>query len=249
MELLQIAICEDDHEDKEKLIKNLENILDAYKIAHCITCFHSGEALLNCDTKFHLIFMDIAMNGKNGIETGQQIYNRSRTSKIIYQTNFRNFCEEAVNTVHAFAFLTKPITEEMLHEQIKEFLKQTPPEEPLLEFDKISYLENGVLQQKTTMRIPAQSIYYFEALKSKKKIKIVTNDTIYEYPDTIKNLENRLKPLGFATSCRGILVNMENIARIKNYKIFFKNGECVALSQKRAVEFKKNLNAYIHKGE
>lgn len=65
----------------------------------------------------------------------------------------------------------------------------------------------------------------------------------------IKNLENRLQPLGFETSCRGILVNMENIARIKNYKIFFKNGECVALSQKRAVEFKKNLNAYIHKGE
>ena len=249
MKLLQIAICEDDNEDNEKLIDSLKSILDSHKIAHCITCFNNGEALLASDTEFHLIFMDIAMSGKNGIETGRQIYNRNRSPKIIYQTNFRNFCEEAVNTVHAFAFLTKPLTEETLHEQIKEFLRQTPPEEHLLEFNKISYIENGVLQHKTTIRIPAQSIYYFEALKSKKKIKIVTNDTIYEYPDTIKNLENRLKPLGFETSCRGILVNMENIARIKNYKIFFKNGECVALSQKRAVEFKKNLNTHIHKGE
>ncbi|MDE5966116.1 MAG: LytTR family DNA-binding domain-containing protein [Lachnospiraceae bacterium] len=249
MELLQIAICEDDNEDKEKLIGTLKSILDTHKIAHCITCFDNGEALLASDTEFHLIFMDIAMSGKNGIETGRQIYNRNRSPKIIYQTNFRSYCEEAVNTVHAFAFLTKPLTEEALREQIKEFLRQTPPEEHLLEFHKISYMEKGVLQQKTTLQIPIKSIYYFEALKSKKKIKIVTNNHIYEYTDTIKNLENRLHSLGFETSCRGILVNMENIARIKNYKIFFKNGECVALSQKRAVEFKKNLNAYIHKGE
>lgn len=249
MELLQIAICEDNREDQEKLIRNLENILGAHKIAHCITCFNSGEALLDSDSEFNLIFMDIAMNGKNGIETGRQIYNRNKSSKIIYQTNFRNFCEEAVNTVHAFAFLTKPLTEVTLHEQIKEFLRQTLQEEHLLEFHKVSYMENGILQQKAILWIPSESIYYFEALKSKKKIKIVTADDIYEYPDTIKNLENRLNSLGFETSCRGILVNLQNIARIKNYKIVIKNGECVALSQKRAVEFKKKLNAYIHKGE
>lgn len=249
MKLLQIAICEDDHEDKEKLIGSLENILDAYKIAYSITCFDSGEALLASATEFHLIFMDIVMNGKNGIKTGRQIYNRNKSPKIIYQTNFRSFCEEAVNSVHAFAFLTKPLIEETLCEQIKEFLKQTPPEEHLLEFHKISYMEKGVLQQKTTLQIPIESIFYFEALKSKKKIKIVTNNNIYEYPDTIKNLENHLQPLGFETSCRGILVNMQNVARIRNYKIFFKNGECVTLSQKRAVQFKRKLNSYIHKGE
>lgn len=104
MELLQIAICEDDYEDNEMLIKNLENILDSYKIVYKITCFTSGEDLLDSDMNFHLIFMDIAMNGKNGIETGRQIYNKNKASKIIYQTNFKNFCEEAVNTVHAFAF-------------------------------------------------------------------------------------------------------------------------------------------------
>lgn len=246
MKLLQVAICEDDHEDREKLIGSLKNILDTYKIAHCITCFSSGEALLASDTEFHLIFMDIAMSGKNGIETGRQIYTKNKSPKIIYQTNFKSFCEEAVNTVHAFAFLTKPLCEEALREQIKEFLSQTPPEEHLLEFHKISYIEKGVLQQKTTLQIPIESIYYFEAIKSKKKIKIVTDNNIYEYPDTIKNLENRLHSLGFETSCRGILVNMRNIARIKNYKIFIKNGECVALSQKRAVQFKRKLNAYIH---
>lgn len=246
MELLQIAICEDDYEDNEMLIKNLENILDSYKIVYKITCFTSGEELLDSDMNFHLIFMDIAMNGKNGIETGRQIYNKNRASKIIYQTNFKNFCEEAINTVHAFAFLTKPLTKEALHKQIREFLRQTPPEKHLLEFHKISYMENGVLQQKTTLRIPAESIYYFEALKCKKKIKIVTSDNTYEYPDTIKNLENRLNSLGFEISCRGILVNLQNIARINNYKIFFKNDACVNLSQKRAVKFKNKLNAYIH---
>lgn len=249
MQLFQIAICEDDNEDKEKLIGNLEDILNAYKIAYRITCFDSGEALLDSDMEFQLIFMDIAMSGKNGIETGRQIYNRNRASKIIYQTNFKNFCEEAVNTVHAFAFLTKPLSKETLNEQIKEFLGQLPRKEHLLEFHRISYMDSGVLHQKNILHIPSESIYYFEALKYKKKIKIITQDRAYEYSDTIKNLENHLNSLGFEISCRGILVNLQNIARIKNYKIYFKNGDYVSLSPKRSVEFKNKLNAYVHKGE
>lgn len=249
MQLFQIAICEDESEDKEHLIGNLEDILDSYGIAYRITCFDSGESLLDSDMEFQLIFMDIAMGGKNGIETGRQIYNRNRASKIIYQTNFKNFCEEAVNTVHAFAFLTKPLSKEILDEQIKEFLTQFSPEEHLLEFHKVSFTQSGILRQKPILRIPSESIYYFEALKYKKKIKIITKDQAYEYSGTIKNLENHLSSLGFEISCRGILVNLQNIARIKNYKIYFKNGDYVALSQKRSVEFKKNLNAYVHKGE
>lgn len=249
MKNLQIAICEDDQTDQKQLADSLRVILDSYGINYQFQYFFSGEALLASDIDFQLIFMDIAMEGKNGIETGRQIYSKNPSVKIIYQTNFGNYCQEAVNTVHAFAFLEKPVSEELVHEQIDEFLKQNQREEFCLEFHKVSFMENGILVEKPIVQIPVNTIYYFEVLKSKKKIKIVTEHECYEYPDTMKHLEARLQSFDFAISCRGILVNLRNVAKIKDYKVFIKNGETVALSQKRAVSFKERLNECVHKGE
>lgn len=70
--------------------------------------------LLQSDIGFHLIFMDIMMEGRNGIETGQEIYSRNRSAKIRYVTNFGQYCMDAVNTAHAFDFLEKPVSAQAL---------------------------------------------------------------------------------------------------------------------------------------
>lgn len=248
MNSLQIAICEDDLTDQKHLADMLKNILDSYGIEYQFRYFDSGKSLLESNIDFQLIFMDIAMEGKNGIETGRQIYGKNPYVKIIYQTNFGNYCQEAVNIVHAFAFLEKPLTEVSVHEQIDEFLKQNRKDEFCLEFHKVSFMENGIMTEKPIVQIPVNAIYYFEVLKSQKKIKIVTEHGSYEYPDTMKNLENRLNTFDFAISCRGILVNLRKVIKIKDYKVYIKNGETVALSQKRAVPFKERLNECVHKG-
>lgn len=89
-------------------------------------------------------------------------------------------------------------------------------------------------------------ILYFEYIKTKKKVRIVTENMVYEYPDAISGLEGRMQPYGFATSCRGILVNLKNVAKIKGYEVVLKNGVSVPLSQKRVAQFKERLNEYIH---
>ena len=42
---------------------------------------------------------------------------------------------------------------------------------------------------------------------------------VYEYPDAISGLEERMQPYGFETSCRGILVNLKNVAKAKGYEV------------------------------
>lgn len=46
---------------------------------------------------FHLIFLDIVMNGEDGIEIGRHIHRKNRSTKIIFQTNFGQYCKEAMN--------------------------------------------------------------------------------------------------------------------------------------------------------
>ena len=153
---------------------------------------------------------------------------------------------DAVNTVHAFAFLEKPVSEEALAEQLQAFLQQYRKAEVRLEFQNVSYEENGVQSEKSTLLLPVDAILYFEYIKAMKKVRIVTENIVYESPDVISGLEERMQPYGFETSCRGILVNLKNVAKTKGYDIVLKNGVSVPLSQKRVAQFKERLNEYIH---
>lgn len=244
--MIQIAVCEDEQEDKENLLRNLKPILDKYITEYKITCFTSGGELLQSGVSFHLIFLDIVMEGKSGIETGAELYRRDHSAKIIYTTNFGQYCVEAINTVHAFAFLEKPISTEILEKQVQEFLRQYRRDEVLLEFQNVSYEEKGIVLERWSIRLSVDAILYFEYIKAKKKVKIVTENMVYEYQDTISGLEERMRPYGFETSCRGILVSLKNVAKIRGYEVIMKNGAIIPLSQKRVAQFKERLNEYIH---
>ena len=247
--MLEIAICEDEQADRERLQEMLHTILDKYSLEQQITCYGSGEELLCADARFDLIFMDIVMEGRNGIDIGQEIYSKNQTVKIIYQTSFNEYCMDAMNTVHAFAFLEKPVVEEMLKQQVAEFLKQYQKTEVQLEFRNVSFEENGIVAEKPSVLLPVDAIQYFEYIKAKKKVKIVTESAVYEYPDVISSLEVRMQHYGFETSCRGILVNLHNVMKVKGYEVILRNGASVPLSQKRVMEFKKRLNECVHSEE
>ena len=77
--MLQIAVCEDEQADRDHLIGILKPLLDKYieSEEYRITNFTSGGELLQSDDSFHLVFMDIMMEGRNGIETGQELYSRN----------------------------------------------------------------------------------------------------------------------------------------------------------------------------
>lgn len=65
---------------------------------------------------------------------------------------------------------------ETLEEQLQAFLRQYQKEEVMLEFRNVSYEENGVLSEKPTLLLPIDTILYFEYIKAKKKVKIVTEN-------------------------------------------------------------------------
>ncbi|MCM1258340.1 MAG: LytTR family DNA-binding domain-containing protein [Roseburia sp.] len=246
VQMIKIAICDDNSEEMELSREIVANIMKGYTIPYEITEFETGEKLLHTDLDFHLVFLDIIMGEKNGIEVGNEIYRRNRRTKIIFQTNYIEYCQDAINISHAFAFLEKPLTEEEVQPQIEVFIENNVAiENPSMEFQNVIYVGGDKKKIKPFVRLPIQDIMYFEYMKAQKKIKIVTKDSSYIYKAAMNAVEERMKPFRFAISCRGILVNLENIEKIQGYKVYLKNGESVSLSQKRVREFKQRVQNYI----
>lgn len=245
--MINIAICDDEEKDIVHLKSILQEVMDKYSVNYSIQEYESGKSLMQAASLFHLIFLDIVMNEEDGIEIGKHIHRKNRSIKIIFQTNFGNYCKEAINRTHAFAFLEKPLKAPAVEEQIKEFFEDSEGTQDLLmDFHNVRYSLEGKEVVKSILSIPVKEIVYFEYIKMQKEIKIVTRSTEYIYTEAMNSLEEKMRPLGFEMCCRGILVNLERVMRIKMYDILLDTGGKVPLSQRRVKEFRERMNEYLH---
>lgn len=245
--MIQVAICDDSPADILQMKKMISEIMDKYAIDYRIYEYDSGEKLLEAKISFHLIFLDIMLGGKNGMEIGKCFYRRNPSIRIIFQTNFGQCCKEAMNKSHAFAFLEKPLQITEVEEQIKEFL-ESKEELPdiMVGFKDVRCFSGRKEAVMADIHVSVKEIVYFEYLKKKKGIKMITEKDQYVFPEVMNRLENRMRPLGFETSCRGILVNLRKIVQIKRYDILLETGDTLPLSQRRVVKFKERINEYIN---
>ena len=245
--MINIAICDDEKKDIAQLKTILQEVMGKYAVNYDIQEYESGESLLRAEALFHLVFLDIVMNGENGIEIGKHIHRKHRDAKIIYQTNFGQYCKEAMNRTHAFAFLEKPLKAPAVEEQIREFFEDSKGTQELsADFHNVRCRIDGKDMVRSVMSIPVREIVYFEYVKMQKDIKIVTTAGEYLYTEAMSGLEKRMKPLGFEVCCRGILVNMEHVLRIKMYDVLLDTGKKVPLSQRRVKKFRERINEYLH---
>ncbi len=228
--MIKIAICDDELitlNHTKKLIENYK-IKDFY-----IYVYKSGEELIESNNKFDIIFLDIDMNGINGIETAKRIRTYDKQVKIIYITNYTDYTYSAFS-VHAFAYLVKPIKEKDLHEQLDEVLSYIKEDkEYLMEF----------ITNEGLVRVDLNKIYYFEY--ESRKVLMKTYDKTYILKEKISDISTKMKEHGFEMPHKSFVVNLYNVKSIKGYDIYMMNGSIIPLSQKKSTEFRNSLNIYL----
>jgi len=113
--VLKIAICDD-----EALVRgDLISALGTLDIEFDVKEYSSGEELVRSEGIYDLIFLDIEMNGINGMETAEQLRKKGCKSNIVFLTSHTEFMQAAFR-VRAFRFLEKPVDRKMLEEAVAE---------------------------------------------------------------------------------------------------------------------------------
>lgn len=229
--MIKIGICDDD----KNIIQKMKNYISEYKGDKCIIeSYNSGEELIENKKKFDVIFLDIDMEGIDGIETGRQIRDYDKNVKIIYVTSFTDYVNLAFK-VHAFLYLNKPIQKEEIHNALDEVIsyKDNGEEKELIEF----ITDEGVI------RIEPKEIYYFEYIN--RKVSIKTKDKAYKIKEKITDVANTMNKYGFVMPHKSFTVNLFYVRSIKGYDIFMMDGSVIPLSQKKSVEFRERLNMFL----
>lgn len=236
--MLLLGICDDLKDDRnivEKLINDYCGRKD-YNF-HVIT-FENGEALVNyyIDGKapFDIVFLDIYMNGENGIKTAERIRNYDSTCKIIFTTSSAVHALESFK-VFPFHYLTKPLTKAMF--------------DPV--FEKAISTIDKEKHNRLTLKIGSQlqTIYYKDLLFIESNARLLNIHTVQKemisFYSKLDVVEKQLNDTRFLRCHKSFLVNMDYILSVEDYWFKLIDDTQISISQRDASSIKKRFFAYV----
>lgn len=228
---LNIAVCDD-----EKIIREqIKGLLEKQEQNSLIELYVTGDELLASGKSFDIVFLDIQMDGKNGIETAKALREKNAETILIFITGLREYVFEAFD-VAAFHYLLKPIEEckfvEVFLRAKRELERRKKKrQEPL-------FIKTG----KRSITLEKRNILYVESMGKKVGIHTI-NQTIEAYA-SMNELEGQLGG-SFYRCHRGYLVNLAYVAEYNRQSITLNNGECIYLSKERYGEFVKTYMRFL----
>lgn len=240
--MIEIVVCDDDKNDLDNAVNMLYKILENQDKNYKIRAFLSANELLRSRQKIDIGILDIAMDEVNGIRLGRKLKEKFPSIKLIYTTSYEEYCIQAINEVHAFSFLCKPLDNEKLKVQIAEVLENIPDAGIEKEFYKVT---DSNKHEYASIKLKLDDILYFEYIKRSRKVAIVLSEETYEYDCIFEKLVEELQQYDFAVNCRGFLVNLSHIERCKGFSIYLDNGKEIPIAQKRIAEFRKRMNEFL----
>lgn len=115
MKTVKIAICDDEKALCETLQQKIEILCKNSGVVCQISAFDSGDKLLALPAEKvpDILFLDIQMPGKNGMQTAKELRNKNRNMILIFVTALSEYVYEAFD-VNAFHYLVKPFDDEKL---------------------------------------------------------------------------------------------------------------------------------------
>ena len=229
--MIKVAICD----DEENILEQMKKLLREYKKENIEVCsYASGEALLEAQDNYDVIFLDIDIQELSGIDTAKQIRVYDKKVKLIYLTNYRDYVGSAF-AVHAFGYLLRPVKKEIILQQLDEALNYLEQEQTVKE------IEFQTVDGK--VRVDVKDIFYF--FYSNRTIIIHTRRQKHVIKDTMSDVYCKMQDEGFEVPHKSFCVNLFQVKRVKGYDIEMMNQDIIPLSQKKSVKFRQRLNEYI----
>ena len=227
---MKIAVCDDSREDRGALRALLEACGYDFEIRE----YGSGEELyadMGYVRECGIVFLDINMEGMDGLEAAGRIKAECPKVHIVLVTAYVNYALDGYK-VKASRFLLKDDLEQTLQECMDDILREIRQEERVVEF---GFVEGNV-------RLRVDDIIYIET--SKHKNVFYTKGQEFSIYRKMDDLEEDLKGMGFVRIHQSFLINMKYIDRISSYVMILTTGKEISVPKSRYPEVKRQYTLF-----
>lgn len=235
--MLNIAVCDDEKIFRDEIKPHFLRFQKEHQMQMNVSFFSNGEALLHAHTPdTQLVFLDIQMEGIDGIETAKKLRMMDSEVIIIFITNMVSRAIDGYS-VHAWGFVTKPVSYPEFKFQLKGAIRQI--DRMAQETAKQISIKNG----PEILNLCIRDIIYCEVRKH--TMNIYTNEHQISFRGSMKELEEKLSTHGFLRPHTSYLVNIRHVRKIHSGEVVLSSRISVPISQKRRKEFLAEMAEYL----
>ena len=238
---INIAVVDDRRHDTEKLQRAIhkwfsENHYHDHTLKN-ITCFSNGEAVLRdfMPGKFNIVFMDIIMDGMNGIETSKKLRELDPQLIIIFITTSSEYAFETF-PVHPFDYIMKPFQCERIYQVLSEAIRVIDAPDPII----------TVRVSRSVYKIRQRSISAVIANDHTVEI-VMSNGNSHLCSMAFREFEDMLRDCAnFLERNRGVIINMDYVLslNIEKNTINMKDGMNFPIRYRDRAKIIERFNQY-----
>lgn len=210
---MRIAICDDEKEICELLYGSVKRQCPEASIC----CYSSGAKLLIAEYAPDILFLDIQMEQKNGMEVARELRQRGAKTILIFVTALEEYVFSAFD-VGAFHYLVKPFSEEKFASVLDRAVSQYQENlEPAPKAGRcFMILSNGAHR-----KVDLDELVYAEVYNRKVTLHLRNGDL--EYYGKLSELEKQAGE-DFFRSHRSYLVHMKYVVKYNASMIWLLSG-------------------------
>lgn len=230
---MKIAICDDNTYDTDIIRKLLD---EHFKKSGYVGEFHTftnGEELVEnfiCN-KFDAVFLDIYMDGIDGIKTAEKLRKIDPGFALVFITSSHAHAMQSYS-VCANSYVSKPINKKDIENAFAQCQR--------------TFIKNGkfieVLSGRAKIKIPLIKILFMEVYG--KEVIIHTTD---EKISTMKSLDEleKMVDASFLRCHRSYIINLNHVSEILLNDFKMRNGSLVPIRQRRRAEVRDTYADFV----
>jgi len=232
---MRVAICDDNVQDAEQVCTLLHEHFEKNGFLGEIQTFRMGEALLEAfhAHAFDVVFLDIYMDGMDGIKTAEKLRKIDPTFALVFITTSVDHALDSFS-LGTLGYVVKPIKRE---DADRAFAKC-----------RNVFLKNGrfqeVISNRMKLKVPLSKILYIETYGRETTFRTMDGEIKSTAPMPLEELEGSLG-YPFLRCHRSYIVNLNHVETLQIDNFRMEDGSLVPLRQRGRGELRDAYGNFI----
>lgn len=237
---LKIALVDDERIYLDEMARLCREFGTENRLETKIFEYSDGDGFLRSKEDFSIVFMDIYMNGSDGVSTAKKLRERDSSCILIFMTTSTEHMPEAFSC-HAFEYIIKPFSPRRVKEVLRDAVKLLPSAEEYAELHCDRKTVHAALSEIVSAVTDA---HYLDV--------VLANGTSLRCRMTMREFSERTDER-FILINRGIIVNANYITDFKNNCCILENGTHLPIRVRDRLSIEQSVRDYnfgkIRKGQ